>query len=143
MIAGLRDNHARWDYLAPPPGYAPGDLGIMTSPSYLLADPAPQEALQPLFVTAVEPGSPADGHGVRPGDIIVSVNAAPPFADGIISGGVMNLLYGPYPAGRPGVGAAAPARHRPHLDGDPDTRAQPGPPSPEPRAIIARPTWWQ
>ena len=104
MIASLHDNHARWEYPAPPSGSVPGDLGIMTSPSYLLADTAPQEAVPPLFVTAVEPGSPADSHGVRAGDIIVSVNGAPPFADGIISGGVMNLLYGPYPqAGRVSV----------------------------------------
>jgi len=100
MIASLHDNHARWDYPAPPPGYVPGDLGIMTSPAPPLADTAPQEALPPLFVTAVEPGSPAGSHGVRPGDVIVSVNGAPPFPGGIISEGVMNLLSGPYPQGR-------------------------------------------
>src|SRR5215472_4381134 len=27
MIASLHDNHARWEYPAPPPGYVPGDLG--------------------------------------------------------------------------------------------------------------------
>ena len=113
MIASLHDNHARWEYPAPPPGSVPGDLGIMMSPSYLLADTAPQEALPPLFVTAVEPGSPADSHGVRAGDIIVSVNGAPPFADGIISDGVMNLLYGPYPqAGRVSVRLQRPATGR-------------------------------
>ena len=97
MIASLHDNHARWDYPAPPPGDVPGDLGIMTSPAPPLAETAPQEALPPLFITAVEPGSPAAIKGLRPGDIIVSVNGAPPFADGIISDGVMNLLFGPYP----------------------------------------------
>ena len=56
MIASLHDNHARWSYPAPPPGDVPGDLGIITSPGYLLADTAPQEALPPLFVTAVLPG---------------------------------------------------------------------------------------
>ena len=98
MIASLHDNHARWAYPAPPPGDVPGDLGITTSPSYLLlTDAAPQEALPPLFITAVAPGSPAASDGLRPGDIIVSVNGAPPFTDGIISEGVVNLLYGPYP----------------------------------------------
>jgi carboxyl-terminal processing protease len=96
MIASLHDNHARWSYPAPPPGDVPGDLGITTSPSYLLAGTAPQEALPPLFITAVAPGSPADSSGLRPGDILVSVDGAPPFAGGIISQGVMNLLYGPY-----------------------------------------------
>ena len=113
MIASLHDNHARWDYPAPPSGYVPGDLGIMTSPSYLLADTAPQEALPPLFVTAVESGSPAASHGVRPGDVIATVNGAPPFADGIISDGAMNLLYGPYPrAGRVTVRLHRPATSR-------------------------------
>jgi carboxyl-terminal processing protease len=86
---------------------------MMTSPGYLLVNTAPEEALPPLFVTAVEPGSPAASHGVRPGDVIVSVNGAPPFADGIISGGVMNLLFGPYPqAGRVSVRLQRPATGR-------------------------------
>jgi carboxyl-terminal processing protease len=113
MIASLHDNHARWSYPAPPPGSVPGDLGIMTSPGYLLADTAPQEALPPLFITAVAPGSPAASGGLRPGDIIVSVNGAPPFTDGIISEGVMNLLYGPYPPpGRVSVQLHRPATGR-------------------------------
>jgi carboxyl-terminal processing protease len=113
MIASLHDNHARWEYPAPPPGYVPGDLGIMTSPAPPLADVAPQEALPPLFVTAVEPGSPADSHGVRPGDIIVLVDGAPPFADGMISDGVMKLLFGPYPqADRVSVRLQRPATGR-------------------------------
>jgi carboxyl-terminal processing protease len=109
MIASLHDNHARWEHPAPPPGDVPGDLGIMTSAAPPLADVAPQEALPPLFVIAVEPGSPADSHGVRPGDVIVSVNGAPPFVGGIISGGVMHLLFGPYPqAGRVSCGCTGP-----------------------------------
>jgi carboxyl-terminal processing protease len=113
MIASLHDNHARWSYPAPPPGDVPGDLGIMTSPAPPLADAAPQEALPPLFITAVLPGSPAATHGLRPGDVIVSVNGAPPFAGGIISAGVMNLLFGPYPApGRVSVELRRPATGR-------------------------------
>jgi carboxyl-terminal processing protease len=113
MIASLHDNHARWSYPAPPPGSVPGDLGIITSPGYPLAVTAPQEALPPLFVTAVAPGSPAARHGVRPGDVIVAVNGAPPFADGAVSAGVMNLLYGPYPPpGRVSVRLHRPATRR-------------------------------
>jgi len=91
----------------------PGDLGIMTSPAPPLADIAPQEALPPLFITAVLPGSPAASSGLRPGDIIVSVDGAPPFRGGIISEGVMNLLSGPYPQpGRVSVQLNRPATGR-------------------------------
>ena len=109
MIASLNNNHARWSYPAPPPGDVPGDLGIMTSPAPPLADIAPQEALPPLFITAVLPGSPAVRSRLRPGDIIVSVDGAPPFPGGIISEGVMNVLFGPYPQ----PGRVAVQLHRP------------------------------
>jgi len=113
MLASLHNNHARWSYPAPPPGDVPGDLGIMTSPAPPLAETAPQEALPPLFITAVEPGSPADSGGLRPGDIIASVDGAPPFPGGIISAGVMTLLSGPYPApGRVTVQLHRPATGR-------------------------------
>ena len=113
MIASLDNNHAGWSYPAPPPGDVPGDLGIMTSPAPPLAQTAPQEALPPLFITAVLPGSPAASHGLRPGDIIVSVDGAPPFPGGIISDGVMHLLFGPYPApGRVTVQLHRPATGR-------------------------------
>jgi S1-C subfamily serine protease len=77
---------------------------------------APHEALPPLFVTAVLPRSPAASHGPRPGDIIVSVNGAPPFTDGILSEGVMNLLLVPtrpragYRCNCTGPSLAAPGR---------------------------------
>ena len=113
MIASLDNNHARWSYPAPPPGDVAGDLGITTSPASYVADIAPQEALPPLFITAVAPGSPAASSGLRPGDVIVSVDGAPPFADGIVSAGVMNLLYGPYPQpGRVSVRLHRPATGR-------------------------------
>ena len=113
MVASLDNNHARWSYPAPPPGDVPGDLGIMTSPAPPLAETAPHEALPPLFITAVLPGSPAASGGLRPGDIIVSVDGAPPFPGDIISQGVMNLLFGPYPApGRVTVQLHRPATGR-------------------------------
>ena len=113
IIASLHDNHAQWSYPAPPPGDVPGDLGIMTSPALPLAMTAPEEALPPLFITTVLPGSPAARNGLRPGDIIVSVNGAPPFTNGVVSAGVMNLLSGPYPApGRVSVQLQRPATGR-------------------------------
>ena len=100
MIASLDDNHAWWAYQPLPPGYVPGEdygLGITTSPAYELATAAPQEALPPLFVTAVAPGSPAAHDKIPLGDYIVSVDGAMAFAGGVVSPGVMNLLYAPYP----------------------------------------------
>jgi carboxyl-terminal processing protease len=104
MVASLNDNHAQWQYPQLPPGYQPGDgygLGITTSPVAPLAATAPAEALPPLFVTSVPPGSPAARQDLRPGDIIVSVNGAPPFAGGVISEGAIALLFPQYPLGGP------------------------------------------
>ncbi|MGE5289783.1 MAG: PDZ domain-containing protein [Micromonosporaceae bacterium] len=100
MVASLHDNHAQWGYPQQPPGSTRTDaygIGIRTSPAVPLAANAPGEALPPLFVTVVAPRSPAARHGVRPGDIITAVNGAPPFIDGVVSPGVINLLGQQYP----------------------------------------------
>lgn len=115
MIASLHDNHARWSYPSPAAADGPGGpLGIMTSTAQPLADAAPQEALPPLFITAVPPGSPAASQGLRPGDVIVSVDGVPPFAGGTISQWVMNQLggTGAPPPGPVTVGLQRPATGR-------------------------------
>ena len=102
MVASLHDDHAAWQ---PPP--APGNqvplpygLGLLTSPEPYIAADAPSEALAPLYITWVA-GGPAAGEGLRPGDVIVSVNGAPPFVDGTVSEGVFDLLYRSYPDSQP------------------------------------------
>jgi carboxyl-terminal processing protease len=103
MVASLNDNHAHWAYQLYPPGYRPGDdygLGIVTAPASWLAATAPQEALPPLYITQV-PGGPAARAGLRPGDVIESADGAPPFADGAVSPGVMDLLAQQYPQDQP------------------------------------------
>jgi carboxyl-terminal processing protease len=103
MVASLNDNHAHWAYLPYPPGYQPGDdygLGIATSPAPWLAATSPQEALPPLHITQVQ-GGPAARTGLRPGDVIESVNGSPAFTDGTISPGVMDLLAQQYPQDQP------------------------------------------
>jgi carboxyl-terminal processing protease len=101
MVAALNDNHARWAYPSPqPPGATSSDtygVGINTMPGPGLARFAPGEALPPAVVTSVDPGSPAARAGVRAGDVIASVNGAPPFTDGLLSLGVFALLYQSYP----------------------------------------------
>ena len=103
MIASLNDNHARWDHIQWPPGFTRSDdygLGITTSPVDTVTSDAPLEALPPLFVTEVDPGSPAARARIWPGDVILSVNGAPPFADGLISPGVIDQLFALYPQAR-------------------------------------------
>ena len=52
--------------------------------------------MPPLFVASVT-GGPAAQAGLRPGDVIESVNRAVPFTEGILSPGVTSLLYQHYP----------------------------------------------
>ncbi|TMC11198.1 MAG: peptidase [Chloroflexi bacterium] len=103
MVGSLHDNHARWVHQEVPPGFAPGDaygLGIVTSPGLALATNEPQEALPPLFVSAIQ-GGPAADRGLRPGDIILAVDGAPPFVDGVVSEGVIGLLTQQFPQDDP------------------------------------------
>ncbi len=96
MVESLGDNHAWWDYPLLAPDGAPYGLGLQTSPALTLAAVAPAEALGPMFVTTVD-GGPALQAGLRPGDVIVSVDGVPPFVDGLVSAGVVDLLSQAYP----------------------------------------------
>ncbi|ACU75493.1 peptidase S41 [Catenulispora acidiphila DSM 44928] len=99
MIAALDDNHAGWSRPVMPPGFQPGDqygIGLVTSPTGPLLSGAPAEARPPLFVSAVL-GGPAAAQGLRPGDVIDSVDGQAPFVDGVPSPGVEALLDQRYP----------------------------------------------
>jgi carboxyl-terminal processing protease len=99
MLRGLDDNHVGWQHPEPLPEGGAGrayGLGIVTSPAAGLANAAPQETLPPLYVSSVQ-GGPAADNGLRAGDVIESVNGATPFADGILSSGVINMLDQRYP----------------------------------------------
>jgi carboxyl-terminal processing protease len=99
MVSSLHDNHAGWQRPVLPPGYAPGDtygLGFDTNPAEGLFRLAQAEALPPLYVTRVL-GGPAAAQGLRPGDVIVAINGAPPFVDGVPLMGAIDLLFQLYP----------------------------------------------
>jgi carboxyl-terminal processing protease len=103
MVSSLEDNHVRWEYAPTPPNSSAADqygLGLQTSPSLNLLTAAPPETVAPLFVTSIQGGSASRDH-IRPGDIILLVNGAPPFANGLLSQGVIDLLFQSYPQDEP------------------------------------------
>jgi carboxyl-terminal processing protease len=99
MVASLDDNHARWVRTDAPPGAGMEDtygLGI-AGLSGVQGSNADLAATPPLFVTSVLAGSPAADNDMQPGDVIVSVNDVPPFANGRLSQGVVDWLNPQYP----------------------------------------------
>ena len=107
MLAALHDDHVRWNWPGepgpPPPPDGGGDqpyeigygLGVLYSVSHGTIAHEPQNAVGPLYITSVE-GGPAVALGLRPGDVVESVDGAPPFVDGVLSVGAMQLLTPPW-----------------------------------------------
>ncbi|TDD16405.1 S41 family peptidase [Nonomuraea diastatica] len=103
IVAALGDNHARWahDVKRPPDRYD-GDgygLGLQANVDGPQLDGDLGAALPPLFVTTVQGGA-ARAAGLRPGDIIESVNGSAPFIDGKATPAIA-ALYPRYPEARP------------------------------------------
>jgi carboxyl-terminal processing protease len=101
MVAGLDDNHASWahDVKGRHPDYYEGDgygLGLQAN-----VDGGRNlgVALPPLFVTTVQGGA-AQKAGLRPGDIIESINGSAPFIDGKATPAIA-ALFPRYPQERP------------------------------------------
>ncbi|MFG1945920.1 S41 family peptidase [Nonomuraea sp. NPDC048826] len=92
MTDSLHDNHAAW--IRPrdegEPGLAFG-YGVDGMSGHRGGRPDPAVG-PPLHITSVMPGSPAAERGIRPGDVLVSVNGAPPYVAGVLSPGVLKLL---------------------------------------------------
>jgi carboxyl-terminal processing protease len=95
LVAALHDNHAHWVRSAAPPQSGPQSSGLGIVARQGTAGAAGTPA---LIVTSVAAGSPAARKGVRPGDVIVSVNGVPTFMNHTFSREVlpwMNATDGP------------------------------------------------
>lgn len=103
IVAALGDNHARWAHdLKRHPDHYDGDgygLGLQANINGPQVDANPGAALPPLFVTTVQGGA-ARAAGLRPGDLIESINGSAPFIDGKPTPAIA-ALYPQYPDARP------------------------------------------
>ncbi|MFB4282240.1 S41 family peptidase [Nonomuraea sp. MTCD27] len=103
IVAALGDNHTSWTHhIEQPPDRYDGDgygLGLHANLTSRQATGNPEAALPPLFITTVHGGA-AQQAGLRPGDLIESINGSAPFIDGRPTPAI-NALYPQYPQARP------------------------------------------
>ncbi|GII00290.1 hypothetical protein Pta02_22980 [Planobispora takensis] len=103
VVAALDDNHARWAHdVGRPPDSYDGDgygLGLQTNVVGAEAEGDPGVTVAPLFITAVQGGA-AQAAGLRPGDIIESINGSAPFIGGR-AGPAIASLSPQYPEASP------------------------------------------
>ncbi|MFI9557524.1 S41 family peptidase [Nonomuraea endophytica] len=100
MVAVLHDNHAAWirEAPGPPPEKMKVKPGQIIEYGTGIAGYSPAEddpaGRPPLFITMVRSGSPAARLGLRPGDVIRTVNGAPALVDGRLSRRTVEVLLG-------------------------------------------------
>ena len=95
MLAALHDNHA--GYQGPAPTQQPWGLGIGLNMTLPPAEAAASDFTGPLFLATVGAGTPAATAGLKPGDVIESVNGVPTFTSGRLNTGILDYLHPPYP----------------------------------------------
>jgi carboxyl-terminal processing protease len=84
LVASLHDDHVSWVRSF---GGSLPSLGVITSVQIARPDAVP-----PLFITAVEPGSPAAAAGLQPGDILTTVNGVAPFENEQLNTGALTRV---------------------------------------------------
>ncbi|MEV6151282.1 S41 family peptidase [Nonomuraea sp. NPDC052129] len=103
IVAALGDDQAGWTHdVKQSPDYYDGDgygLGLAANVDASQADGDLGVAVSPLFITTVLGGA-ARAAGLRPGDIIESINESTPFIDGKATPAIA-ALYSRYPEARP------------------------------------------
>ncbi|MFI9550842.1 S41 family peptidase [Nonomuraea endophytica] len=103
VVDSLDDNHARWAHgmRRAPSAYDDEQYGLGFRPSLgPQVGGNPGAALPPLFVTSVLGGA-AESAGLRPGDIIESVNGSAPFVGKDVTPAAITALYPRYPQASP------------------------------------------
>ncbi|NRQ33725.1 peptidase [Nonomuraea sp. NN258] len=103
IVAALDDEHASWAHdVEQPPDHHDGDgygLGLEANVNASQAAGDLDAAVPPLFVIAVRAGA-AKAAGLRPGDVIESINGSAPFIDRRATPAI-RALYPRYPEARP------------------------------------------
>lgn len=99
LLAALHDNHAGYQSAATQ-GTHPWGLGIGLNHTPTTPETAPAFT-GPLFLTTVTAATPAARAGLKPGDVIETVNGVPAFTSGQFNAGVLDLLHPPYPQSTP------------------------------------------
>jgi carboxyl-terminal processing protease len=92
MVGALQESHANWDTTK---GGGRNTIGVTLSVSYGGPGELDPAAIEPLVVTQVAPGSPAEHAGVKPGDQIMAINDVPPYVNGVLSPGVVAWITDP------------------------------------------------
>jgi len=134
LVASVHDDHVSWRRS---PGERLPSLGVVTS-----VQVARPDATLPLFITEVEPGTPAAAAGLQPGDTIITVNGVAPFANGQLNTGVLawvSTTAALTSGAPPPRGPVQLALHRPSTGQDQTVDLTPNdlPPPPPPVAATA------